>query len=70
MRQKPLKSLLIMYVPKNEKKIVFHSNDTSYEKMLGRKVVCLKNIYKFSIQHFLVGLIVFELMLSSFIKSL
>ena len=29
--------------------------------MLVRKVVCLKNIYKFSIQHFLVGRTVFDL---------
>ena len=48
----------------------FHSNDTNYEKMLVRKVVCLKNIYKFSINHFLVGRIVFDLNIKNDIEKL
>ena len=34
---------------------LFRGNDTNHDKMLVGKAVCLKSIYKFSIQHFLVG---------------
>ena len=51
------------------KNFVFRENYASYDKMSVGKVVCLKNIYKFSIQHFLVRRIVFDLNIKSDIEK-
>ena len=51
------------------KNFVFYGNDASYDKMLVRKVICLKNIYKLSVQHFLVGSIVFVLNIKNVIEN-
>ena len=51
------------------KNFVFRGNSASHNKMLVGKVVCLKNIYKFSIQHFLVGSIIFDLNIKSDIEN-
>ena len=52
------------------KNCVFCGKDASYDTMLVAKVVYLKNIYKFSIQHFLIGGIVFDLNIKNDIEKL
>ena len=43
----------------------FRPNNARYEKMLTSKIVHLKEIYNFYFDHFLIGIIVFLIMLSA-----
>ena len=64
--------ILVLFI-KNDillKNCFFRGNDGRYDKMLRGKVVCLNNICKFPIQHFLVERIVFDLNIKNDIEKL
>ena len=47
----------------------YRPNNASYEKMLPRKIVHLKEIYNFDFNHFLIKPTVFVLIMKNFIKN-
>ena len=51
------------------KKSIYRSNNTTYEKMLTSKIVCLQEIFKFDIDHCLINCTVFVLIVKNVIKN-
>ena len=56
--------LIMKYVIKNQK-IKFSGQTATYGKMLRNKIVHLKKIYKFYLERFLIGIIVFLININS-----
>ena len=47
----------------------FRPNNARYEKILRSKIICLKKIYKFYFDHFLIKCTVFVLNVQNFIEN-